>query len=120
VTLRPRPPRRTLRRQARVQPERQFRAELLLRLDRDQAPATVRAVDLAALFSAVWRSGRAGCWSTADARRAGWLPPGADPRRVGRALADLVQCGGNLGPWRIERVSADAREGVLWGLRRLW
>jgi hypothetical protein len=119
---RPRPPRRTLRRQARTLPAHLEVRRLQLQLEAAARPATVAGADLERLFGAVWQRGTDAVWSVRELKQLGLVEP-SRTRSTGRALADLVAAGGVLGRWVVHRVDCGGkkqREGRLWRLSRRW
>ncbi len=116
-----RPPRRTLRRQARVLPQHLAQTRLLAELQRQRLPADFDLPAVQALFASVWRQGRDAVWSVAELRQQRLLPPDTNGRRLGQVLAELAATAAPVGAWRVQRVDTGSRklaEGRLWQLQR--
>ncbi len=121
--MKPRPPRRTLRRQARSLPPHLAHRAVVLELERLRAPAGIDVDALGELFGAVWRLGRTDAWSVSELKTLGLLRRGPKPQRLGQVLAELADTGRGIGAWAVQRVTdrtAKTAEGHLWRLSRRW
>ena len=72
-------------------------------------------IDLYALLSAVWVARKGAVWCVAELREAG-LVEAVDARRVGQALARLVDEGGRSGALLLHRHENPDRAGRVWYL----
>lgn len=124
MMLRPRPPRRALRRQARALPAHAVQRQVLAELERLQAAVQQAAlrrrteVDLGAVLAAAWDAFKTSPWCVADLRRAQIIGD-ADGPAVGAALRELVNAGGRWGRLRLGQVRDKAdRSGRIWFLTK--
>lgn len=120
-----RPPRRALRRQARMLPPHVAQQLVLAELERLQASVQQAAlrrrteVDLGAVLAAAWDAFKTSVWCVSDLRQAQIIGDAAGPA-VGAALRELVNAGGRWGRLHLAQVSGvETRSGRVWCLRRI-
>ncbi len=123
--IRHRPPRRTLRRQARVLPAHLVHADVREALARVESLAAMAArrrgrdVDLDAVLAGAWQAFAESPWCVSDLRRAQIIGE-SEGVAVGQALRELLDAGGRWGRFVLGQVSdVNTRDGRVWLLRRL-
>lgn len=120
-----RPPRRTLRRQARLLPQHLLAAAIAAELEHVRAAvaqATRRrggGVDIGAVLEMAWLAFGTSPWCVADLRTAQAIAEHEGPA-AGAALRELLDTGGRWGRLQLAQVSGKtSRDGRIWHLRRL-